>query len=61
MSNTTLLQDAHYFDTAELMTKCGEILVKIFVSTLEIKCNFSSIVTFDVEQKLDLLFIQCLE
>ena len=53
----TLLQDAHYFVIAELVTKCGEILVSIFVSTLEIKCNFSSIVTFDVEQKLDLLFM----
>ena len=61
MSNTTLLQDAHYFVIAELETKCDEILVSILVSTLDIECNFSSIVTFDVEQKLDLLFMQCLE
>ena len=53
----TLLQAAHYFDIAKLDTKCGEILVSIFVSTLDIKYNFSSIVTFDVEQQLDLLFM----
>ena len=53
----TLLQDAHYFDNAELETKCGEILVSIFVSTLDIECNFSSIIKFAVEQQLDLLFM----
>ena len=53
----TLMQAAHYFAIAELETKCGEILVSMFVSTLDIKCNFSSIVTFDVEQQLDLLFM----
>ena len=57
MSNTKLLQAAHYFDIAKLETKCGEILVSIFVSTLDIECNFSSIVTFDVEQELDLLYM----
>ena len=53
----TLLQAAHYFVIAELETKCGEILVSIFVSTLDTDCNFSSIITFDVEQQLDLLFM----
>ena len=48
----TLLQAAQYFDVAELETKCGEILVSIFVSTLDIEYNFSSIVTTAVEQCL---------
>ena len=52
-----LLQAAHYFDIAALETKCGEVLV----STLDIDHNFSSIITFAVEQQLDLLFAQCLE
>ena len=53
----TLLQAAHYFDIAELETKCGEILV----STLDIHCNSSSIITYAVEQQLDLLLTQCRE
>ena len=57
----TLLQAAHYFDIAELETKCGEIPVSIFVSTLDIHCNSSSIITYAVEQQLDLLLTQCRE
>ena len=53
----TLLQAAHYFDIAALETKCGEILV----STLDIDCNFNSVVTCAVEQQLDLLLTQCQE
>ena len=51
----TLLQAAHYFDIAALETKCGEMLV----STLDIHSNFNSIITFAVEQQLDLLLTQC--
>lgn len=52
-----LLQAAHYFNMATLETKCGEMLV----GTLDVNCNFSSIVTFAIEYQLDLLFKQCLE
>ena len=51
-----LQKATHYFDIAELETKCGETLV----STLDINCNFNSIITFAVEQQLDLLLTQCL-
>ena len=51
----TLLQAAHYFDIAALETKCGGMLV----STLDIHSNFNSIITFAVEQQLDLLLTQC--
>ena len=51
-----LLQAAHYFNIATLENKCGEILV----STLDVNCNFSSIITFAIEHQLDLLFKQCL-
>ena len=50
-----LLQAAHYFNIATLETKCGEMLV----NTLDVNCNFSSIITFAVEHQLDLLFKQC--
>ena len=52
-----LLQAAHYFDIAALETKCGEVLV----STSDLDYNFSSVITFAVEQQLDLLLTQCLE
>ena len=52
-----LLQAAHYFNMATLETKCGEILI----STSDINRNFSSVVTFAVEQQLESLFKQCFE
>ena len=53
----TLQQAAHYFVIAAWEIKCSEILV----STIDVNCNFSSIVTCAVEQQLDLLLTQCLD
>ena len=53
----SLLQAAHYFNIATLEAKCSKMLV----DSLDVNCNFSSIITFAVEHQLDLLIKQCRE
>ena len=53
----SLLQAAHYFNIATLEAKCSKMLV----DSLDVNCNFSSIITFAVEHQLDLLIKQCFE
>ena len=53
----SLLQVAHYFNIATLEVKCSKMLV----DSLDVNCNFSSIITFAVEHQLDLLIKQCFE
>ena len=53
----SLLQAAHYFNIATLEAKCSKMLV----DSLDVNCNFRSIITFAVEHQLDLLIKQCFE
>ena len=53
----SLLQVAHYFNIAALEIKCNKMLI----DSLDVNCNFSSIITFAVEHQLDLLIKQCCE
>ena len=53
----SLLQAAHYFNIATLEAKCSKLLV----DSLDVNCNFSSIITFAIEHQLDLLIKQFLD